>query len=156
MSSTCLVTGGAGFIGSHIAHRLVDDGLVVRVVDNLSTGDIRNLAPLRGKVEFLEGDLTNPETCRRAVDGVDRAGGRALGSRGQRHRAHNRPGIVDPGLSRPAGGGTFIEVVPGFGKGIRGAGAHPPADAGVGHPSSPKRRLNKDIRAKSLRVHSAQ
>jgi len=71
MSSTCLVTGGAGFIGSHIAHRLVDDGLVVRVVDNLSTGDIRNLAPLRGKVEFLEGDLTNPETCRRAVDGVD-------------------------------------------------------------------------------------
>ena len=71
MSSTCLVTGGAGFIGSHVAHRLVDDGRVVRVVDNLSTGDIRNLAHLEGKVEFLNGDLTSPETCRKAVDGVE-------------------------------------------------------------------------------------
>ena len=71
MSSTCLVTGGAGFIGSHVAHRLVDDGLVVRVVDNLSTGDIRNLALLEGKVEFLHGDLTSPETCRQAVEGVE-------------------------------------------------------------------------------------
>ena len=71
MSSTCLVTGGAGFIGSHVAHRLVDDGLVVRVVDNLSTGDIRNLAHLEGKVEFLHGDLTSPETCRQAVEGVE-------------------------------------------------------------------------------------
>jgi UDP-glucose 4-epimerase len=70
-STTCLVTGGAGFIGSHVAHRLVDDGLVVRVVDNLSTGDIRNLALLEGKVEFLHGDLTSPETCRQAVEGVE-------------------------------------------------------------------------------------
>ena len=71
MSSTCLVTGGAGFIGSHVAHRLVDDGCVVRVVDNLSTGDVRNLAHLEGKVEFQQADLTSAETCRRAVDGVD-------------------------------------------------------------------------------------
>ena len=71
MSSTCLVTGGAGFIGSHVAHRLVDDGHVVRVVDNLSTGDIRNLAHLDGKVEFLSEDLTSAETCRRAVEGVE-------------------------------------------------------------------------------------
>jgi len=71
MSSTCLVTGGAGFIGSHVAHRLVNDGHAVRVVDNLSTGDIRNLAHLEGKVEFLHADLTNAETCRRAVEGVD-------------------------------------------------------------------------------------
>ena len=71
MSSTCLVTGGAGFIGSHVAHRLVNDGHAVRVVDNLSTGDIRNLAHLEGKVEFLNADLTNAETCRRAVEGVD-------------------------------------------------------------------------------------
>src|SRR5688572_28129724 len=71
MSSTCLVTGGAGFIGSHVAHRLVDDGRVVRVVDNLSTGDIRNLAHLEGKVEFQQADLTSAETCRRAVTGVD-------------------------------------------------------------------------------------
>ena len=71
MSSTCLVTGGAGFIGSHVAHRLVNDGHAVRVVDNLSTGDIRNLAHLEGKVEFLKGDLTTAETCRRAVEGVE-------------------------------------------------------------------------------------
>jgi UDP-glucose 4-epimerase len=71
MRSTCLVTGGAGFIGSHVAHRLVDDGHVVRVVDNLSTGDIRNLAHLQGKVEFLEGDLTDAGTCRRAAEGVE-------------------------------------------------------------------------------------
>jgi UDP-glucose 4-epimerase len=71
MSSTCLVTGGAGFIGSHVAHRLVNDGLAVRVVDNLSTGDVRNLAHLEGKVEFLNADLTSAETCRRAVEGVD-------------------------------------------------------------------------------------
>ena len=71
MSSTCLVTGGAGFIGSHVAHRLVNDGHAVRVVDNLSTGDIRNLAHLEGKVEFLNADLTEADTCRRAVDGVD-------------------------------------------------------------------------------------
>jgi UDP-glucose 4-epimerase len=71
MGSTCLVTGGAGFIGSHVAQRLVRDGRVVRVVDNLSTGDVRNLAHLEGRVEFLNGDLTDPSTCRRAVDGVD-------------------------------------------------------------------------------------
>ncbi len=71
MSSTCLVTGGAGFIGSHVASRLVADGHVVRVVDNLSTGDARNLAHLGGKVEFLEEDLTDAGTCRRATAGVD-------------------------------------------------------------------------------------
>ena len=71
MSSTCLVTGGAGFIGSHVTHRLVTDGHVVRVVDNLSTGDIRNLAHLRDKVEFLGEDLTNAETCQKAVAGVE-------------------------------------------------------------------------------------
>jgi len=49
----------------------VNDGHAVRVVDNLSTGDIRNLAHLEGKVEFLNADLTNAETCRRAVEGVD-------------------------------------------------------------------------------------
>ena len=88
--------------------------------------------------------------------GRDRAGRRALDPRGQRHRAHHRPGIVDPGLPRAARRGPLIEVVPGPGKGVRGPGARPPADARLGHPSAPKRRLNKDIRAKTLRVHSAR
>lgn len=68
---SCLVTGGAGFIGSHVADRLVRDGHRVRVIDNLSTGDERNLAHLGGRVEFLKADLTDPEACRRAVDGVE-------------------------------------------------------------------------------------
>jgi UDP-glucose 4-epimerase len=71
MAWNCLVSGGAGFIGSHVADRLIRDGHRVRVVDNLSTGDARNLAHLAGKVEFLEEDLTSQDTCRRAVAGVE-------------------------------------------------------------------------------------
>jgi len=68
--STCLVTGGAGFIGSHLTERLVELGHPVRVVDNLSTGRRENLAHLDGQVEVQIGDLVSPEVCRRAVDGV--------------------------------------------------------------------------------------
>src|SRR5205809_3228579 len=71
--STCLVTGGAGFIGSHVAERLVRDGHRVRVVDNVSTGDERNLAHLRNDLEFLRGDLRGPEVCRQACAGVEAA-----------------------------------------------------------------------------------
>jgi len=67
----CLVTGGAGFIGSHVAERLVTLGHQVRVVDNLSTGDEANLAGLAGEIEFLRGDLCDLEVCRRAVVGID-------------------------------------------------------------------------------------
>lgn len=65
-----LVTGGAGFIGSHLAEELVHRGERVRVIDNLSTGKRRNLEHLPG-VEFLEGDLSDPGECARAVDGID-------------------------------------------------------------------------------------
>jgi len=66
----CLVTGGAGFIGSHIAETLVKRGDEVRVLDNLSTGKMENLAAIAGEFEFLEGDIRDFETCRRAVEGV--------------------------------------------------------------------------------------
>jgi UDP-glucose 4-epimerase len=69
--TTYLVTGGAGFIGSHIATRLVNGGHRVRVLDNLSTGSLRNLEPLRGRFEFLEGDLCDVEAVAKAVDGVE-------------------------------------------------------------------------------------
>src|SRR3970040_789234 len=65
-----LVTGGAGFIGSHLAEELVRRGERVRVVDNLVTGQRQNLAHIGG-VEFANGDLADIETARRAVDGVD-------------------------------------------------------------------------------------
>ena len=66
-----LVTGGAGFIGSHIVQRLVADGQGVRVLDNFSTGKRENLAPLASRIEVIEGDLRRPEDCRRACAGVD-------------------------------------------------------------------------------------
>jgi len=65
-----LVTGGAGFIGSHLAEELIRRGHVVRVVDNLATGKRRNLAHLPA-VEFLEGDLADLAVCVRAVQGMD-------------------------------------------------------------------------------------
>jgi UDP-glucose 4-epimerase len=66
-----LVTGGAGFIGSHIAERLVALGHSVRVVDNLSTGSKANLAALNGGLEFVHGDLCDAAVCREAVAGID-------------------------------------------------------------------------------------
>ena len=65
-----LVTGGAGFIGSHLVEELIRRGEQVRVLDNLSSGKRRNLAHIPG-VEFLEGDLVDPAACARATEGVD-------------------------------------------------------------------------------------
>jgi nucleoside-diphosphate-sugar epimerase len=66
-----LVTGGAGFIGSHLATRLVELGLKVRVIDNLSTGHRKNLSHLEGKVELLEADLRDAAACGKACRGVE-------------------------------------------------------------------------------------
>lgn len=66
-----LVTGGAGFIGSHLAEALAKAGLRVRVVDNLRSGNRENLAAIASEIEFIEGDLTDPGVCRAAVAGVD-------------------------------------------------------------------------------------
>ncbi|MBU4270624.1 MAG: SDR family oxidoreductase [Planctomycetes bacterium] len=68
---TFLVTGGAGFIGSHIAEALVLRGDRVRVLDNLSTGFPANIEGFRERVEFIEGDVTDAETVARAAEGVD-------------------------------------------------------------------------------------
>ena len=66
-----LVTGGAGFIGSHIVHALVRRGDQVRVLDNLSTGNLANLAEVRDRIEFIEADLNDADKVARAVKGVD-------------------------------------------------------------------------------------
>jgi UDP-glucose 4-epimerase len=66
-----LVTGGAGFIGSHLASALIERGKRVRVFDNLSTGYRENVSRLAGRVDFIEGDLVNRADVERALDGVD-------------------------------------------------------------------------------------
>jgi len=66
-----LVTGGAGFIGSHISEELVKRDHEVRIIDNFLTGKKENIASLLDKIELIEGDIKDFETCRRALEGVD-------------------------------------------------------------------------------------
>ena len=70
-NSLHLVTGGAGFIGSHIAEALVALGRSVRIVDDLSSGRCENIAAFRACVEFIEGDISDPKIAARAVENVD-------------------------------------------------------------------------------------
>jgi nucleoside-diphosphate-sugar epimerase len=66
-----LVTGGAGFIGSNIAIELVRRGETVRIIDNLATGRKENIESILDRAEFVEGDICDLETIRRAASGVD-------------------------------------------------------------------------------------
>ena len=66
-----LVTGGAGFIGSHIAEALLDKGESVRIFDNFATGKTSNLAVLKGRAQIIEGDLRDLDSLRSAVQGVE-------------------------------------------------------------------------------------
>jgi UDP-N-acetylglucosamine 4-epimerase len=70
---SCLVTGGAGFIGSNMAEALLKRGEKVRVLDNFLTGKRSNLSfPRAEEIEIMEGDIRSPETCRKALEGMDR------------------------------------------------------------------------------------
>ena len=66
-----LVTGGAGFIGSHLTTKLVSQGHDVRVLDNLCTGHRHNLSDVLHDIDFIEGDVSDPVTVNQAVDGIE-------------------------------------------------------------------------------------
>lgn len=66
-----LVTGGAGFIGSHITHALVQRGDKVRVLDNLCTGFKANFSDVAQDVEFIEGDVADESIVARAMAGIE-------------------------------------------------------------------------------------
>ncbi len=67
----CLVTGGAGFIGSNLVHALVGRGADVRVLDNFSTGVRANLDEVADDIRIIEGDLRDRDDVAQAVDGVE-------------------------------------------------------------------------------------
>ncbi len=71
MAARCLVTGGAGFIGSHIAEALARKGLKVRVLDNLSTGFIKNTASFRSQIEFVRGDVRKMGDVHRTMKNIN-------------------------------------------------------------------------------------
>ncbi|MGN1058436.1 MAG: NAD-dependent epimerase/dehydratase family protein [Candidatus Avelusimicrobium sp.] len=69
--TTCLITGGAGFIGSHIARALINKGHTVLVFDNFSSGSMANLAPVADKIHIIKGDICNFNALLGAFEGVD-------------------------------------------------------------------------------------
>ena len=66
-----LVTGGSGFIGSHLCRRLLGEGHAVRVLDNLSSGKRENLSDVANDIDFLEADLRDEDALQRGVEGVE-------------------------------------------------------------------------------------
>jgi nucleoside-diphosphate-sugar epimerase len=66
-----LVTGGAGFIGSNIVEKLVNQGENVRVIDNFLTGKPENIAAFKSQIDFIEGDIRSLDTMKEVMKGID-------------------------------------------------------------------------------------
>jgi nucleoside-diphosphate-sugar epimerase len=71
LSGIALVTGGAGFIGSHIASALISNGARVRVLDDLSTGHSENIDEIGGDVDFIQGSVADDELLNKALEDVE-------------------------------------------------------------------------------------
>lgn len=71
LTGIALVTGGAGFIGSHIASALAASGARVRIIDDLSTGYLENIEEIGGDVDFIQGSLADEAALKRAIEGAE-------------------------------------------------------------------------------------
>src|SRR5437870_95239 len=71
LSGLALVTGGAGFIGSHLAAALAENGARVRIIDDLSTGYRENIEQIGGDVDFIDASVADESALKRALDGVE-------------------------------------------------------------------------------------
>ena len=71
LSTKCLVTGGAGFIGSNLADELILQGASLRIIDNFSTGFRENLEEIRGSFDLVEGDLNDEDALQKALRDVE-------------------------------------------------------------------------------------
>src|SRR6266498_3858876 len=71
LTGIALVTGGAGFIGSHIASALASAGARLRIIDDLSTGYRENLEAIQGEVDFVHASLADEKSLRKALEGVE-------------------------------------------------------------------------------------
>lgn len=66
-----VITGGAGFIGSHLAKQLIDENHSVSIIDNLNTGKLNNLSKIENKVNFIHGDIRDVKMLREKLQGID-------------------------------------------------------------------------------------
>lgn len=71
LTTKCLVTGGAGFIGSNLADELLRQGAKVSIIDSFVTGFRENLEEIEGNFEFIEGDLNDDASLKKALEGVE-------------------------------------------------------------------------------------
>src|SRR5258705_1674244 len=71
LSGIAVVTGGAGFIGSHIASALARNGARVRIVDDLSTGHRENIEEIKGDIDFVQGSIADEAVLKKALEGVE-------------------------------------------------------------------------------------